>query len=223
MDAVTSMGESASMEGNSAMGEVIRVGEVMGLVGPMPVTLLLAVIQAVNLVVVVAMAIGMPVSACSGVGAGLGQEGSKAALQLQPSLLQQIGQHRILKQPQLPGAHLQRHMAVAEVIGRPQQVEGVAGTHHQQRLSGRLHPHRRIAGRTAEPFARLQRLAALQVQQQITTAGAAAMAAQPGALIGAEGKTQPRLRGAGRRRAGALGQGEGPGCEFRQGGWLREA
>ena len=144
-------------------------------------------------------------------------------LQLQPPLRQQIGQHRILKQPQLTGAHLQRHMAVAEVISRPQQVEGVAGAHHQQGLGGRLHPHRRIAGRTAEPFARLQRLAALQLQHQITTAGAAAMTPQPEALIGAEAEAQPRLRGAGRRRAGALGEGEGPGCGFRQGGWLPEA
>ena len=183
------------------------------------------VIQAATwvVVVVVARAMTMPVAACSGIGAGLRQEGGLAVLQLQPPLRQQIGQHRILKQPQLTGAHLQRHMAVAEVIGRPQQVEGVAGAHHQQGLSGRLHPHRRIAGRTAEPFARLQRLAALQLQHQITTAGATAMTPQPEALIGAEAEAQPRLRGAGRRRAGALGEGEGPGCGFRQGGWLPEA
>ena len=101
-------------------------------------------------------------------------------------------------------------MAVAEVISRPQQVEGVAGAHHQQGLSGSLHPHRRIAGAAAEPFARQQRLAALQLQHQITAAGAAAMTPQPGSLIGAEGQPQPRLRGAGRRRAGAPGEGEGP-------------
>lgn len=183
------------------------------------------VIQAATwvVVVVVARAMTMPEAACSGIGAGLRQEGGLAVLQLQPPLLQQIGQHRILKQPQLAGAHLQRHMAVAEVIGRPQQVEGVAGAHHQQGLSSRLHPHRRIARLTAEPFARLQRLAALQLQQQITTAGATAMTPQPEALIGAEAEAQPRLRGAGRRRAGALGEGEGPGCGFRQGGWLPEA
>ena len=179
------------------------------------------VVVVVDVAVIVAMA--MPVAVCSGIGAGLRQEGGLAVLQLQPPLLQQIGQHRILKQPQLTGAHLQRHMAVAEVIGRPQQVEGVAGAHHQQGLSGRLHPHRRIAGRTAEPFARLQRLAALQLQQQITTAGATAMTPLPEALIGAEGEAQPRLRGAGRRRAGALGEGEGPGCGFRQSGWLPKA
>ena len=186
-------------------------------------TWVVVVAVAVIVVVVVVVAMTMPVAACSGIGAGLRQEGGLAVLQLQPPLRQQIGQHRILKQPQLTGAHLQRHMAVAEVIGRPQQVEGVAGAHHQQGLSGRLHPHRRIAGRTAEPFARLQRLAALQLQHQITTAGAAAMTPQPEALIGAEAEAQPRLRGAGRRRAGALGEGEGPGCGFRQGGWLPEA
>lgn len=208
---------------------------VVVMVGSMPVALHLAVfeIQAVSLfrsvmalaalVTRAAMTISMPVAACSGIGAGLRKEGGQAVLQLQPPLLQQIGQHRILKQPQLIGAHLQRHMAVAEVISRPQQVEGGAGAHHQQGLSGRLHPHWRIAGRTAEPFARLQRLAALQLQHQITTAGTTAMSAQPGALIGAEGEAQPRLWGAGRRRAGALGEGEGPGCGFRQGGWLPEA
>jgi len=179
------------------------------------------VVVVVGVAVIVAMA--MPVAACSGIGAGLRQEGGLAVLQLQPPLLQQIGQHRILKQPQLTGAHLQRHMAVAEVISRPQQVEGVAGAHHQQGLSGRLHQHRRIAGRTAQPFAWLQRLAALQLQHQITTAGATAMTPQPAALSGAEAEAQPRLRGAGRRRAGALGEGEGPGCGFRQGGWLPEA
>jgi len=181
------------------------------------------VVVDVAVIVFVARAMTMPVAACSGIGAGLRQEGGLAVLQLQPPLLQQIGQHRILKQPQLTGAHLHRHMAVAEVISRPQQVEGVAGAHHQQGLNGRLHPHRRIAGRTAEPFARLQRLAALQLQQQITTAGAAAMTPQPEALIGAEAEAQPRLRGAERRRAGALGEGEGPGCGFRQSGWLPEA
>ena len=114
-------------------------------------------------------------------------------------------------------------MAVAEVICRPQQVEGVAGAHHQLGLSGSLHPHRRIAGAAAEPFARQQRLAALQLQHQITAAGGAAMTPQPGSLIGAEGQPQPRLRGAGRRRAGAPGEGEGPGCGFRQDGWLPRA
>ena len=184
-----------------------------------------AVILGVTMKVVVPMgiAISMPMATSCGIGAGLRQEGGQAALQLQPPLLQQIGQHRILKQPQLPGAHLQSHMAIAEVIGRPQQVEGVAGAHHQQGLSGSLHPHRRIAGAAAEPFARQQRLTALQLQHQITAAGGAAMTPQPGSLIGAEGQPQPRLRGAGRRRAGAPGEGEGPGCGFRQDGWLPRA
>jgi len=178
------------------------------------VAVAVAVILGVTMKVVVAMAMGIAISLAMatscGIGAGLRQEGGQAALQLQPPLLQQIGQHRILKEPQLPRAHLQSHMAIAEVIGRPQQVEGVAGAHHQQGLSGSLHPHRRLAGAAAEPFARQQRLAALQLQHQITAAGAAAMTPQPGSLIGAEGQPQPRLRGAGRRRAGAPGEGEGP-------------
>ena len=230
------------------MGGVIPEGEVviMGLVMPVALQPALIVIQAVNLVgvgivvavavilalvlavtamVVVAMgmAISMAVAASCGVSAGLRQEGGLAALHGQPPLLQQIGQHRIFKEPQLAGAHLQCHMAVAEVIGRPQQVEGVAGAHHQQGFGGSLHPHRRIARRATEPFARLQRHAALQLQHQITAAGATAMAAKPGAVIGREGQPQRRLLGAGRRRAGAPGDGEGPGCGFRQGGWLPKA
>ena len=179
----------------------------------------------VNLVVDVAMgmAISMPMAASCGVSPSLREEGGLAAFQGEPPLLQQIGQHRILNQPQLTGAHLQGHMAVAEVIGRPQQVEGVAGAHDQQGLSGRLHPNRRRSRLPAEPFARLQRLAALQLQHQIATAGATAMTPQPPALSGAEAEAQPRLRSPGRRRAGALGEGERPGCGFRQGGRLPEA
>jgi len=184
-----------------------------------------ALILGVTVMVAVAMgvAINMPMAASCGVSASLRQERGLAALQLQPPLLQQIGQHRILKQPKLTGADLQGHMAVAEVISRPQQVEGVAGANHQQGLRGRLHPNRRSARLPAEPFARLQRGATLQLQQQITPAVASAMAAQPGALIGAEAEAQPRIRGAGWRRAGALGEGEGPGCGFRQGSWLPKA
>ena len=191
--------------------------------------LILRVVVAVAFAVAVAVILGVtmkvvvPMATSCGIGAGLRQEGGQAALQLQPPLLQQIGQHRILKQPQLPAAHLQSHMAVAEVMSRPQQVEGVAGAHHQQGLSSSLHPHRRIAGAAAKPFAWQQRLTALQLQHQITAAGAAAMTPQSGSLIGAEGQPQPRLRGAGRRRAGAPGEGEGPGCGFRQDGWLPRA
>jgi hypothetical protein len=60
------------------------------------------------------------------------------------------------------------------------------------------------------------------LQHQIATAGATAMTPQPPALSGAEAEAQPRLRSPGRRRAGALGEGERPGCGFRQGGWLPE-
>ena len=189
------------------------------------VVVVVALILGVTVMVAVAMgvAINMPMAASCGVSASLRQERGLAALQLQPPLLQQIGQHRILKQPKLTGADLQGHMAVAEVISRPQQVEGVAGANHQQGLRGRLHPNRRSARLPAEPFARLQRGATLQLQQQITPAVASAMAAEPGALIGAEGEAQPRIWGAEWRRAGALGEGEGPGCGFRQGSWLPKA
>ena len=213
------------------MGGVISMAGAVVMRLAMPVAMARVVASAGVVVVGVAlilgvamgMAISMPMAASCGIGPGLRQEGGLAAFQVEPPLLQQIGQHGILKQPQLTGAHLQRHMAVAEVISRPQQVEGVGGAHHQQELSGRLHPNRRRSRLPAEPFARLQRLAALQLQHQITAADAPAMAAQPGALIGAEGEAQPRLRSAGWGRAGAPGEGEGPGGGFRQGDWLPEA
>ena len=113
---------------------LIRVVMAVAVTLAVDVAVAVAVILGVTMKVVVpmGMAISMPMATSCGIGAGLRQEGGQAALQLQPPLLQQIGQHRILKQPQLPGAHLQSHMAIAEVIGRPQQVEGVAGAHHQQ-------------------------------------------------------------------------------------------
>ena len=165
----------------------------------------------VALMAALMMAVSMPVAACGGIGAGLRQKGDLAALQLQAPLLQQIGQHRIFDQPQLTGSHLQRHMTVSEVISRPQQLEGIAGAHQQQGLDSRLDQHRRIARRPAEPFARLQRLAALQLQHQVTTAGAAAMAPQSGAVIGRERQPQGWKQGTGWRCGGAPDEGEGPG------------
>jgi len=217
------------MGGDLAMGGAMPVALHWAVIVIQAANLILRVVVAVAFAVAVAVILGVtmkvvvPMATSCGIGAGLRQEGGQAALQLQPPLLQQIGQHRILKQPQLPAAHLQSHMAVAEVMSRPQQVEGVAGAHHQQGLSSSLHPHRRIAGAAAKPFAWQPRLTALQLQHQITAAGAAAMTPQSGSLIGAEGQPQPRLRGAGRRRAGAPGEGEGPGCGFRQDGWLPRA
>jgi hypothetical protein len=60
-------------------------------------------------------------------------------------LAQQIGEHRILQDAQLAGAQLHRHMAVAQVIGRLQQGQGVGATHQQQRFRRRFHPHQPIA------------------------------------------------------------------------------
>jgi len=225
------------MRGVLSTGKVVLMGMVLVRVMPVALPLAVIVIEAENLLVnkaigvagavimalMVALATVMPMAASCGIGAGLRQKGAVASLQLQAPLLQQIGQHRIFDQPQLAGPHLQRHMTVSEVISRPQQIERLGATHEHQGLSSGLHPHRRIAGRPAEPFARLQRLTPIQLQHQITTADAAAMAAQSGAVIGREGQPQRRLRSTKRGRGGAPGEGERPECGFKQGGWLPTA
>jgi hypothetical protein len=48
------------------------------------------------------------------------------------------------------------------------------------------------------------------LQHQVTTAGAAAMAPQSGAVIGREGQPQGWKQGTGWRCGGAPGEGEGP-------------
>ena len=76
------------------------------------------------------------------VGAGFRQEGLQPLLQMQVrQLAQQIRQHRIVQQPQAVLPHLQGHVAIAEVIGGPQQGQGMALTHQQQGLGGGLHLH----------------------------------------------------------------------------------
>jgi len=130
------------------------------------------------MVVIVAMAMTL------GVGAGLGQEGLLAAFELETTVLQQVGQHRIPEQAQFAGAELQGHMAVAEVVGRLQQRQRLGGPHQQQGFGGRLDPHRRIAGLPEQPLAGAQWLAPLELEQQVAAAEALAVAPQAGTVIG---------------------------------------
>jgi hypothetical protein len=127
------MGGEISVAGAVVMhlARPVALAQVVALAGVVVVVVALMLGVAVMLVVAMGMAKSMLMAASCGIGPGLRQEGGLAAFQVEPPLLQKIGQHGILKQPQLTGAHLQRDMAVAEVIGRPQQVEGVGGAHHQ--------------------------------------------------------------------------------------------
>ena len=144
----------------------------------------------------------------AGIGAGLRQKGFQAALQLQTQPLQEISQHRIGEQAQLLGTELERHMAVAEVIGGPQQLEGIGAAHQQQRLRRRLHPHCRLAAGPGQPFAGLQGFAAGQLQHQLQAATAHPPAPQAGALLGAERQAEGGADrgGAGRRQVPAAEQ-----------------
>ena len=138
-------------------------------------------------------------------------------------MLQQVGQHRIPEQTEFAGAQLQGHMAVAEVISRLQQRQGLGGPHQQQGFGGGLHPHRRIAGLPEQPLAGAQRFAPLELEQQVATAAALAMAPQAGAVIGREGQPQEgRIAGeraglaAAEQEGGRLGGGgfRGGACGF---------
>ena len=85
----------------------------VGLMGVLTIVMVMVVIVAMTL----------------GVGAGLGQEGLLAAFELETTVLQQVGQHRIPEQAQFAGAELQGHMAVAEVVSRLQQRQRLGGPH----------------------------------------------------------------------------------------------
>jgi urease accessory protein len=103
-------------------------------------------------------------------------------------LPQQIGEHGIVQQPQLPRRHLKSDMAITQVIGRPQQIQGIGGLDQQQGLIRSLNPHQRWTLVQAQPFARLQRLTAGELEQQGLAAAAMAQTPQAGAFIGAEGQ-----------------------------------
>ena len=91
------------------------------------------------------MAVAGTVAVAARVGPGLRFKGRQHGVHRQPPLAQQVGQHRILQDPQLAGMQFHRHMAVAEVIGRLQQGQGVGAAHQQQRFRRRLYPHQPIS------------------------------------------------------------------------------
>ena len=78
-----------------------------------------------------------------GVGSRLGLKGQHFFRHDQMTLAQHVSQHMIGFQLQVVGPQLQRHMPVAQVIGRTQQVKGrpVLGAmaHHQHRLRRSIH------------------------------------------------------------------------------------
>ncbi len=123
------------------------------------------------------------------VGTGLGGERCPQQHRGQAPVAQQPLQHRIGQQPQFTGKNLQGHMAVAQVVSRLQQGQGVVGLQLQQLLLGGHHPHqgwpRRRGG---EAIAGPQGLAAGQLQQQRAAAAGVAPAPQLPPFGGGEGQ-----------------------------------
>jgi hypothetical protein len=81
------------------------------------------------------------------VGAGLGLEGTVRLGHDQVHVSKHLGQHMVGLQQQALGLQLQLHMAVAQVVGGPHQVEGLAmlatDAHLDHRLCCRLHQDQR--------------------------------------------------------------------------------
>ena len=77
------------------------------------------------------------------IGAALGLEGFQGLGDDQMLGPQHVGQHMVGLELEVVGFELKRDMAVAQVVGRSQQVEGAAvlgtGAHHQHRLRRSLH------------------------------------------------------------------------------------
>ncbi|EWS53803.1 hypothetical protein X551_03393 [Methylibium sp. T29] len=89
----------------------------------------------------------MPVRGRLAVGAALGLERRLRLADDQVHGAQHVGQHMVGLELQAVGLQLQRHMAVAEVVGGAQQVEGravfAAMPHHQHRLGRGDHADQR--------------------------------------------------------------------------------
>jgi urease accessory protein len=117
---------------------------------------------------------------------GFRMKGAQAMAHLQPALTEQSLQHRVGQQTQFSRTHLQGHVAVAQVVGRPKQIQGFARTHQQQRLRRGLHPSHGQAVLRGQPFTGAQGLAPGQLKQHRAAVPAMAQSPQPGALIGGE-------------------------------------
>ena len=94
---------------------------------------------------------------------------------------------------------LHRHMAVAQVISRLQQLQRAGRFHPQQILGGRNDLHLQGPGRIGQPVTRLQRSVARQLQQHVAAAGGLTTAPQHRALFRRQWQLQ-RLIGIKRRR-----------------------
>jgi len=108
------------------------------------------------------------------VGPGLGLEGLMSLPHLKPPLPQEMLEHGIGEEAQFERAHLQGDMAVAEMVGGPQQGQGLRGAHQEQGLGRRLHPHAGQAVVSSEPLAGAQGLPPRQLEQELLTAATAA-------------------------------------------------
>ncbi len=126
----------------------------------------------------------------AGIRSRLRQERSGERLHAQAPLAQQHLEHRVLQDPQLAGPEFHGHMAVAQVISGLQQGQGIGAAHQQQRFSRRLHDHHGDLGSVAEGLPWQQGAATGKLQQQVPAAGAAAVAPQAAALVGAERQPQ---------------------------------
>ena len=124
------------------------------------------------------------------VGAALRLKGLLHPLHLQPPMAEQLLQHWIGQQAQAVRPQLQSHMAIAQVIGGLQQLQGAPGPHHQEGFRRGHHLHQGHPILLGEPFPRLQGRPPGELQKQILPAAAAPMAPQAGALLGGEGQAQ---------------------------------
>ena len=107
---------------------------------------IMAVLMFMPMAVLVRVAAGEGMPACS-IGSGLGFEGTLRLGHDQVHRAQHRSEHVVGLQLQVVGLQLQRDVAVAQVIGRAQQVEGRAVfgamAHHHHRLRRCGHAHQR--------------------------------------------------------------------------------
>ena len=106
-------------------------------------------------------------------------------------------------------------MAIAQVIGRLQQLQGRPGTDPEQRFRRRDHLHHRPAAGPAQPLTGLQRFAPIQLQEQFLATDSAPLAPQAAAFIGRKGQRQRRRLRLRQRLGAAARQDQGQGRRFR--------
>jgi len=130
----------------AAIGRVLVRGAGAGFVGRVLVAMVVVVVVAVvRMVMVVPMPVVVP--AVIAIGTRLGFERFVHRVHDQVHAAQHVGQHMVGLDLQVIGLELDRHVAVAQVVGGPHQVEGTAvaaaGGDAQHGLGGRDHAHQR--------------------------------------------------------------------------------